>query len=156
VTVRELPKGGAGTVTVAGPARFTRLTAVLVNSDAVITGATQDTGDFLYAHNHEPFYARVSNDVAAPHVSRRSLRAGRIKIAFSEPVLGVDVDSLRVIASNGRRVRGRVVFKAGGRVATFLPRRALGRNRRYRVRVGGGITDTTANPLRAKSWSFTG
>ncbi|MEA2458629.1 MAG: hypothetical protein QOC95_1601 [Thermoleophilaceae bacterium] len=163
LTVRELPKGGSGTVTVADPSRFSRLTAVLVNSDAVIKGAAQDTGDFIYAHNRQPFYARVSTDLIGPHVSRFSprngaraaARTGRVKVVFDEPVLGVDLDTLRVVASNGRAVPGRVTFTAGTRVATFVPRRPLGQGRHYRVRVGAPITDTTANPLHPESWSFT-
>jgi hypothetical protein len=166
VTLRDLPKGGSGTVTLQDPSRFSRITAVLVNADAKIKGSSRLTGDFIFARDKQPFYARVSSDLTAPRVSlRRSTprpRAtgvsprSRVKVVFTEPVLGVTAKSLQLVASNGRVVKARVKFATrGSRVATLTPSRALGRGRGYRVRVTPAVTDTTLNPLsRTTSWSF--
>ena len=155
VALKELPNGGPGTVVIDNPSRFSRLTAVLVNSDAQPIGSTPVTHDWRYAHDKAPYYARVTTDFKAPKVVRvsppnragRVSRRTRVKVRFSEPVIGVNAASLQLVASNGRTVKSRVAFRAGSRVATLTPRRALGRTRRYRVRVSRAVTDTAVNPL---------
>jgi hypothetical protein len=163
VAIRELPKGGAGKLTIDNPSRFARLTAVLVNSDAQPIGSSPITRDWRYARDKQLYYARLSTDFKAPRVTSVSPRSGeagvspraRIKVAFSEPVIGVTAKSLRLIASNGRTVRARLKFTAGSKTATLTPSRALGRARRYRVLVTRAVTDTAVNPLaRAESWAF--
>jgi hypothetical protein len=165
IALKELPNGGSGSVTIANPARFSRLTEVLVNADTKLTGkTTPDTGDWIYARDSQPYYARVTTDFSAPRVvsssprpgARGASRSAPVKVTFSEPVLGVDTKSLRLIASNGRNVAARVLFTAGSRVATLVPNRSLGRAQRYRVQVTQAVTDTAVNPLaRVTAWGFT-
>jgi hypothetical protein len=161
--VQRLPQGGNGTVTINNPSRFERLTAVLVNADSKISGASQLTGDWIYSRDNQTYYARVSTDFTAPRVVRVSPKAGakrvsrrtRIKVTFSEPVRGVTTRSLQLIASNGRVVAASVSFSNGSKVATVKPRHTLSRNRSYRVRATSAITDTAVNPLaRTKTSSF--
>ena len=161
VTVRELRRGGGGTVTVARPSRFSRLTAVLVNSDTQIKpDAATEAGDFIYLRDRQPFYARVSTDVVRPRArlvaSSARGRRPRLRVAFSEPVRGVNGRSLELIGPNGRAVAARVGFRDGSRVATLTPRDSLVAGLRYRVRVTPAVTDTTVNPLaRTLSFAFT-
>jgi hypothetical protein len=158
-----MPKGGLGTVTLDNPSQFSRITAVLVNSDAKTSGASQTTGDWTYAHDQQLFYARASTDFTAPRVIRSTPKPGAagvtlrptVRVTFSEPVLGVGAKSLVLLASNGSTVRATVTFKAGSRVATLVPARALAGGRPYRVRVLTTVTDTALNPLaRTVSWRF--
>jgi hypothetical protein len=162
VTVRDLPKGGAGSVTLTDPSRFSRLTAVLVNADSKVrSNASELTGDFIFKRDNQSFYARVSTDFTGPRVSRSSPRAlakrvsrnANVKITFSEPVLGVDRKSFRLLSPSGGTVGAVVRFKPGSRVATLVPDAALGRGRRYRVLVSRAVTDTAVNPL-AKTTTF--
>lgn len=161
VTLRELPRGGSGVVSLSRPSRFARLTAVLVNSDTEVKeGETTATRDFVYARDRQPFYARVSTDFSAPQVRlatpRPAGRRPRLKVAFSEPVLGAGASSLQLVAPNGRAVRARVSFRDGSRTATITPAGSLARGQRYRVRVTPAVTDTTLNPLaRTTSIGFT-
>jgi hypothetical protein len=163
--LRELPKGGGGGVTIANPAQYSRLTAVLINSDAKLTGAaTPVTGDFVYANDNQAYYARVSTDFKSPRVLRASPSSGRkrvstrasVKIAFSEAMVGVNAKSLQLIAPNGHAVAAQVHFTRGSKNATLEPNGFLSRGRRYRVRINTTVTDTSVNPLAGtKSWSFT-
>jgi hypothetical protein len=163
VALKALPSGGSGTVTIDNPARFARLTAVLVNADSRLSGASPITGDWIYARDSQPYYLRVTTDFTVPRVTRISPRAGakrvsrttRVKVRFSEAVRGVTTKSLRLIASNGRGVGAKVSAPTGSRVATLTPRKALGRNRVYTVRVTTAVTDTAVNPMaRAVSSAF--
>jgi hypothetical protein len=155
VALKELPNGGSATLTLPDPGRFTRLTAVLVNSDAQPSGSSPITRDWRYARDKQLYYARVSTDFKAPRVVAVSpkdrasgvSRRERVKVTFSEPVLGVNAKSLRLVASNGKTVRTALKFRAGSRTAVLVPRSALGRARRYRVLVSRSVTDTAVNPL---------
>jgi hypothetical protein len=165
VVLKELPKGGAGSVTIANPSDYSRLTAVLINSDAKLTGkATPTTGDFIYSNDNKPYYARLSTDFKAPHIVRSSPSPGRrgvstrasVKIAFSEPMAGVSAKSIRLIASNGRAVAAQVHFKPGSRKATLEPNGFLRRGGHYRVRIDSTVTDASVNALSGpRAWSFT-
>jgi hypothetical protein len=154
-SVKALPNGGNGSVTIENPSRFSRLTAVLINSDSKLSGASQLTGDWIYSRDDQPYYARVSTDFTAPRVVRVSPKAGTkrvsraasIKVTFSERVRGVTARTLRLITSDGRTVGARVIFSNGSKTATLKPNRALSRNRSYRVRVTQAVTDTAVNPL---------
>jgi hypothetical protein len=161
VASKPLPSGGSGTVTVDNPSRFSRLTAVVVNADSRLSGASSITGDWIYARDSQPYYLRVTTDFTAPRVVRVSPAAGarrvsrktRVKVTFSEPVRGVSTQSLQLIASNGRVVGARVSLPAGSRVATLTPKRKLSSNRSYRVRVTTVVTDTAVNPLASPASS---
>jgi hypothetical protein len=163
VELKELPKGGAGTVTIQNPSRFSRLTAALINSDGEPNGADSVTRDWRYKHDNALYYTKVSADFTAPRVVAMSpqpnqsgvSRRPRIRVKFSEPVIGVNKQSLRLIASNGRTVRSRISFKPRSRVATLRPSSRLGAARRYRVVVSRAVTDTAVNPLASAAvWAF--
>src|SRR4051794_6082009 len=153
--VNSMPNGGKGSVTIDNPSRFARLTAVLINSDSKLSGASNLTGDWIYSRDDQPYYARVSTDFTAPRVVRVSPKAGtkrvsrktRIKVTFSERVRGVTGRSLQLIASNGRVVGTQVIFSNGSTTATLKPNRTLSRNRSYKVRVTTAVTDTSVNSL---------
>jgi Bacterial Ig-like domain/Family of unknown function (DUF6055) len=153
--VSSMPNGGNGSVTIDNPSRFARLTAVLINSDSKLSGASSLTGDWIYSRDDQPYYARISTDFTGPHVVRvfpkartkRVSRKTRIKVTFSERVRGVTGRSLQLIASNGRVVGAQVIFSNDSRTATLKPRRALSRNRSYKVRVTTAVTDTSVNSM---------
>jgi hypothetical protein len=157
--VKTLPSGGSSSVTIENPSRFSRLTAVLINADSRLSGASDLTGDWIYGRDNQPYYARVTTDFTAPRVLRTSPRTGakrvsrktRVKVTFSEAVRAVTTGSVRLIASNGSAVGERVSLSSNGRVATITPKKALGRNRLYRVRVTTAVTDTAVNPLARES-----
>jgi hypothetical protein len=161
--VKTLPGGGNGTVTITNPSRFSRLTAVLINADSRLSGASDLTGDWIYARDNQPFYARATTDFTTPRVLRTSPRSGargiargsRVKVTFSEPVRGVSTSSVKLIASNGRAVGEGVRLASNSKLVTITPNKALGRNRRYRVRITTAVTDTAVNPLaRTNTFSF--
>lgn len=155
VTVRDMPKGGVGSVTLDDPSRFNRVTAVLINADTRVIGASDTTGDWIYRADNQAFAARVSTDFTPPRIRTTSPRAGsrtasvrsRVKVTFDERVMGVDRKSVRLVAANGRTVRTRLSFRRGSRSVTLTPARALGRDRVYRVRVTRGVTDLSFNSL---------
>jgi Big-like domain-containing protein len=153
--VNSMPGGGNGSVTIDNPSRFARLTAVVINSDSKLSGASNLTGDWIYSRDDQPYYARVSTDFTAPRVVRvspkartkRASRKTRIKVTFSERVRGVTGRSLQLIASNGRVVGAQVIFSNGSKTATLKPNKTLSRNRSYKVRVTTAVTDTSVNSL---------
>ena len=76
VALKRLPSGGSGTVTIDNPSRFSRLTAVLINADSKISGASSITGDWIYSRDSQQYFARVTTDFTAPRIVGRSPRAG--------------------------------------------------------------------------------
>jgi hypothetical protein len=66
VTTRlaQLPDGGAGSVALADPGSHRRITAVLVNADAHVTG--HDSGGWTWAADRRPFTAALREGTAAP------------------------------------------------------------------------------------------
>lgn len=157
VAIKVLPKGGSGTVTLQNPGQFSRITMVLVNADSVVSGHTPLTGDWIYKHDAEPYYARVSTDLSPPRVVKVSprLRARlvprrpTVKVTFSEPVRGVSAKSVQLVGPGGRVVGASVQTQSGGRVALLTPHGSLGRAQSYRLRVLRTVTDTTVNALAA-------
>jgi Bacterial Ig-like domain len=155
--LQTLPAGGNGSVTIENPSQFANLTAVLVNADSKLSGASQLTGDWIYSRDAQQYYARVSTDFSGPRVVRVTPKAGtrrvsrtiQVKVAFSERVRNVTGKSLQLIASNGRTVGARVIFTNGSKTATLKPNKALSRNRSYKVRVTKAVVDTSVNPLKA-------
>ena len=163
VKLVELPRGGRGSVTLDNASEFSRLTAVLINSDTTITGSSDITRDWIYAKDSQPYYTRVSTDFKGPRVVRVSPSSGRrgvsrrthVKVVFSERVLGVSASSMSLRSAGGGRVRCRLVFKKGARTAVLVPRSPLRAGARYTVKVSTGVIDLAVNPLeRASLTSF--
>jgi hypothetical protein len=149
VDLRALPHGGAGNVTLANPAGYSRVTAVVVNSDIGQTGFDSGAGDWKWTGDGKPFEAAVSTDFTAPRVVRTSPHGlSRVTVVFSERMTGVDSSSLRLIAPGGHAVPARVLFRNGSRTATIVPRRPLRPASTYQIRFGPQITDLALNPLR--------
>ena len=131
--LKELPKGGAGSVTIANPSQYSRLTAVLVNSDAKLTGAAAPiTGDFVYAHDNQAYYARVSTDFKSPHVVRSSPSSGRKRRVDAgqreDHFLRADAGRERQVAPADRAERA-----AGGRAGALRARLEVGDARAERL-----------------------
>jgi hypothetical protein len=155
LAMKALPHGGSGTVTLANPGDYSRITMVLVNSDFKVSGASQLTGDWTYRRDAQRFSARVSTDVRAPRVVRVSprsrargvVRRPHVKLTFSEPVRGVSSRSVQLVGPGGHVVGAAVRVASGGRVAVLTPHGSLARARSYRVRVLTTVTDTTMNRL---------
>lgn len=155
IALREMPKGGIGSVTLDSPSQYVRVTAVLVNSDTSIDSFDAGFGDWFYERDNQSFYGRVSTDFTAPRVARvapsagasRVVRGVRVKVTFSEPVRGVDTKSVQLLAPNGSAVAASVKLGSGSRVATIAPTRRLASARPYRIRVRNTITDTSLNRL---------
>jgi hypothetical protein len=163
--MKALPHGGSGTVTLENPGKFSRITMVLINADYQVSGGSSLTGEWNYKRDAQPFYARVSTDLRAPHVvkvsprsrAKRVVRHPHVKVTFSEPVRGLSSKTVQLVGPGGRVVPASVRTSSGGRVAVLTPHGSLGRARSYRVRVLKGVlTDTTVNAL-AKTFtsSFT-
>ncbi|MEA2449491.1 MAG: hypothetical protein QOG63_1423 [Thermoleophilaceae bacterium] len=164
VALKQLPHGGLGSVTMPRPGRFSRLTAVIVNSDASVRGFSLSTGDWVYRKDGQRVLASVSRDFAPPHAHARTPGSGQsgvpvtaqVLVGFSERVVGVRSSSFELLAPGGGRVPARVRFTPGARRATLVPRHRLRWHTRYRVRLSSAITDTALNPLAAApSWKFT-
>jgi hypothetical protein len=153
--MKELPKGGSGTVTLDNPGEFSRITMVLVNADFQVSGGSPLTGEWNYRRDAQPFYARVSTDLRGPRVvkvsprtrAKRIARRPQVKVTFSEPTRGISSKTVQLVGPGGRVVSASVRAASGGRVALLRPRGSLRRATSYRVRVLKTLTDTTVNPL---------
>jgi hypothetical protein len=162
VVLKELPKGGGGTVVLSDPAQFSRITAVLVNSNYSQSGFSRELDDWKFKKDHQHFLADASTDFASPRVRGRTPKPGSrvaaqasVTATFSEPVLGVSRSSFQLVGPGGRVVRARVQFTDGARKATLTPRKPLRPGQRYRVRLTSAITDLALNPLRTPpAWTF--
>jgi hypothetical protein len=165
VALTRLPRGGTGTATLTDPARFSRITAVIVNADARTTGRYSRTyRDWEWVGDDATVSSRLSTDFRAPVIRRRSPRPGqrrvslrpRVRIKFSERVANIGSRTAVLRAPGGRRVSAKVVSRSGGRGLEIRPRRRLRPGARYRVRLGAGITDSGANrlPKSLRRWSF--
>jgi hypothetical protein len=160
---KALPKGGSGTVVLANPGNFSRITMVLINADSQVSGGSPLTGEWIYKRDAQPFYARVTTDFKAPRVVRVSPRSGargvsrrpHVKVTFSEAMRGLSSKTVKLVGPGGV-VGASVEVASGGRVAVLTPRGRLSRAKGYRVRVLKSVTDSAVNPLpRSFSSSFT-
>jgi hypothetical protein len=171
--VKVLPKGGPGTITVDNPARFSRLTAVVVNADASATHFSRSLGDWLWQRDSQSINARVSADFKAPSVRRRGPKANargastrtRVAVAFSDRMFELTPKTVVLIAPNGRSVkatfqlttRGRKSSSAAGADRVVItPRARLRTGTRYRVRLSRDLRDFGGNALPSSdlNWSF--
>jgi Bacterial Ig-like domain/Family of unknown function (DUF6055) len=153
VATTRLRHGGAGSVTLANPGRFARITAVLVNADTSADGYSQTLADWAFEHDGAAISARVSNRFAP--LQLRSTQPGsgaervspraRVVLRFSAPVSAASLASFRLRDADGKRVKVRV--KRRGRRVTLVPRHRLDPGRRYFVELGSGVVDADGNGL---------
>jgi hypothetical protein len=153
--LRQLPRGGSGSVTLDNPAQFARVTAVLVNADIRNSGFDQQTGDWKFTRDGQAFDVFATTDFKAPRMSRVSSSGRRVKVTFSEPVMGVSRSTLRLIGPNGRSLSASVSAKAGSRTARLTSRSALAPGVRYRLRAGARLTDVALNTVHPSARAFT-
>jgi hypothetical protein len=77
-------------------------------------------------------------------------------VTFSEPVQGVDDNSMRLFQSDAAApVAGTIASSDGGRVWTLNPDALMTANVQYTLRLSDSITDRAANPIAATSYSRT-
>jgi hypothetical protein len=77
-----------------------------------------------------------------------------LRVAFSEPVRGVTGETLRLIGPDDKPVSARVGFDATTNEATLRPEQPLVLSARYRLELGGGVTDAVGNPAAAITWEL--
>ena len=163
VAMTRLPRGGAGTVPLADPGRFTRITAVLVNADIRSKGYSGTTGDWFFARDDQAVSARVSNRfqplvlrTGSPRPGARVGRGARIVLRFSAAVSRASLGSIRLRDSHEKRVSIRVARSDDGSRLTLVPRHPLAAGARYSVELGSGIVDVDGNALAQskRAWSF--
>ena len=156
VVITKLRRGGSGSVTLANPGRFSRITAVVVNADSEPNGYSRSTGAWVYENDRQAVKARVSNRFAPLRLKRATPSAGahvsrraRVVLRFSAPLSKGSLRSIRLRDSHGRRVGVRVKRSHDGRRVTLVPRHPLEAGERYQVELGSKILDVDANPLAA-------
>jgi Bacterial Ig-like domain len=163
VAITRLPKGGAGSVTLANPGRFSRITAVLVNADTRPRGYSGTTGDWIFARDRQAVSARISNRFealrlrkASPAPGARVSRKAHVVLRFSAAVSRASVKAVRLRDSHGKQVSIRVVRSDGGARLTVVPRHQLAAGARYSVELGSRMVDVDGNALAAgrRGWSF--
>ena len=163
VALTKLRHGGAGSVTLAKPGRFTRITAVVVNADAEPGRFSPSLAQWTYDRDGQSVSAHVSNrfaplrlEHAAPAAGARVSRHARVVLRFSAPLDRASLRAIRLRDARGRRVRVRVKRARGGSRVTLVPRGSLSRGTRYVVELGSPIMDRDANRLArsSRSWTF--
>jgi hypothetical protein len=147
---RNLPNGGKATITFDNPGNLSRLSAVLINADVKHGRLGSTTDNTHFKRDRQLFYANVSTDFTAPDVDG-VVSPTKLKITFTEPVIGVSSRSLRI---NG--VTAQLKFKAGTRTATLIPRHPFKSGRQYSVTATSAITDLTLNKLPPVTLTFKG
>ncbi len=160
VQIKALPKGGPGKVTLSNATSFSRVTAVIINSDVDIDiaadtdgtrdGYDQNRGDWIWAGDSSPITLAV-NDITAAKLA--SVKPGRssVQLRFNESVRGISASSVKLTGPGGRNVRVRVSRSRSGKIVSLRPTRTLSSGRRYTVKLAAGITDPGANPIASKS-----
>jgi hypothetical protein len=154
--VRQLPAGGSGFITLADPGRYARVTAVLINADVSKRGFDQQARDWRWLRDDQRFDAVATTDFRPPRLTRTTPGRGAsgvsvdasVRVNFSEPMLGIDAQSLTLVAPNDRAVRATIRFRPRTRVAVLTPRRPLRAGTRYRIQMTDAVTDAGLNPLR--------
>ena len=158
--IKLLPNGGAGRVVLDNAGGFARVTAVIINADAAVSGYNNELRDWNWQADGAPVTLAV-NDFTRPTVrkttprrnARRVATKTKVSIVFDESMAGVTQSSARLIGPGGRSVRVAPSISSNGRVLTLVPLRGLARGRRYTVRLSG-LTDAGGNPLPASRRTF--
>ena len=162
IRIAQMPSGGTGSVLVEAPASFSRLTAVLINSDRAIAGFSTLTNDWAWEHDAAAASVRVSSDVTPPGVvsrtpapeAPRAAVTSRVIVKFSEAVTGVDGTSFVLVAPGLRPVPADVVLDASRSQATLVPRSRLAQHTRYTAQLTAAVADQSDNHLAPVSWGF--
>jgi hypothetical protein len=149
VQITRLPRGGAGKVTLDNASSFSRVTAVMVNSDVSQGGYSQQLGDWIWLGDSEPITLAL-NDFTRAKVSRVKV-SSRVQLKFNEAVAGITTSSVRLTGPGGRKVRVRLAQSDDGRTVTLTPTRRLARGGRYVVKLSNGISDAGGNLLPTSS-----
>ena len=89
--------------------------------------------------------SRPSGRVVSPKSGALGGRP-RLVLRFSEPVTGVNGQTLRLTGRSGP-ISSRILHSSGDRKAVLIPRRRIGRLQTLRLR-GAGITDLQGNVMR--------
>jgi Bacterial Ig-like domain len=171
--LKLLPKGGPGTVAIANPGQYDRLTAVVVNADASANRFSRILQDWVWEKDEQPINARVSEDFAAPSVARRSPKPRargastrtRVAVTFTDRMFELTSRSVRLVAPNGRSVKAKLQLttrgkksrsSAGADKVVLAPRARLRTGTRYEVRLSRDLRDFGGNALPSSRlrWSF--
>jgi hypothetical protein len=161
--VTRLPKGGSGKVTLPNATSFSRVTAVIVNSGVAADGFNDQVGDWNWLDDSAPVTLGV-NDFTTPGVRKQTpkrnargvSKRSHPSVQFNEPVAGITTSSVKLTAG-GRSVGIKVSQSSNGRTVHIVPKRALGRGRRYTIKLSSAVTDAAGNALPAskRTWHFT-
>jgi hypothetical protein len=164
VQITRLRRGGAGTVTLDNATSYSRITAVIVNSDISYQGFSQQIGDWVWQGDDEPITLAV-NDFTPPKPSRFTTRRdgkavatnSSIQVRFSEAVAGISTRSVRLVGPGGKTVRVKVVQSENSRIIKLTPKRPLAPRKRYAVRLSADVTDPGGNAIAPsqRAWRFT-
>jgi hypothetical protein len=163
IVLERLRDGGQINIELENPARFARITAVLVNADSTQTGFSQFRGDWVFARDGQAVVAHVSSDYVAPRVRRRSPRPGArvttkaaVTITFNEPMENVTTKTVQLIGPGNKKVSSRVAYDPAKRQARLEPKKRLRPRARYKVKIGSTVVDEGDNRLRSaeRSWKF--
>ena len=161
--VTRLRRGGTGVAVLDDPSRFSRITAVVMNSDIKQRGYSRLLGDWVWRNDAQPLIVRASTDFTAPALTSRSpgdnadgvSRNSSVKAGFSEELRGLGAGTVSLRGPGGGKVKARVKVSKGRRV-TIDPRKQLGRNKVYTVRFSSSIRDLGGNrlPSASRIWRF--
>ena len=113
---------------------------------------------YAFAGNPElaPAHAWDAVPPSATLVSQRSDLASdaTIRVAFSEPVVGLDPSHWALTDASGDPVALAAEVDAGTNEVTLTPDAALDLSGRYRLELRGGATDAAGNPIIANTWDL--
>jgi hypothetical protein len=163
VQITRLAHGGGGVVTLDNPAQYSRITAVIINSDFSKAGYSSDLGDWVFKRDQQNISLAL-NDQKPPRITSRSpgtnkkgvSTGSKVSIKFSEVVLGANSKTVK-LTTHGSTVRARIsVGESGGNsLIKIKPSKRLRGGTKYTVKVGS-LTDAAGNKLTgSRSWSFT-
>jgi hypothetical protein len=169
--LKLLPTGGPGTITIADPAQYERLTAVIVNADTSQAGYDNNAGDWAWTKDNQTINVRVSADSHPPRVTHRwpkpgthrASRYGHASVTFSERMFELTTRSVKLVAPNGRSVKAKLSLttkgtkthaEAGARKLVLKPLRPLRRNTHYELRLSRDLRDYGGNALPSSALHF--
>jgi hypothetical protein len=149
VQLTRLPNGGAGKVTLPNATSFSRVTAVIINSDIKAAGFSQAAGDWNFTGD-DALVSLDVNDDTAPKLG--SVKSGKsVQLKFNEAISGITASTLKVTGPGGRKVRVRISQSQNGKNVVLRPTRKLSRGRRYTVKLAAEVTDAGGNQLDSAS-----